>query len=49
MATVDNVIHLIRLNGGRVIGKTRLQKTAYLLESIGRGFSLEFDYHHYGP
>jgi uncharacterized protein len=49
MATVENVARMVRLNGGRIVGKTRLQKTAYFLEALGVGFGLEFDYHHYGP
>lgn len=35
--------------GGRIVGRTRLQKTAYLLEVAGLGEGFHFDYHHYGP
>ena len=45
----DVVVHLITLSGGEVIGKTRLQKEAYLLDQCGAGFALPFIYHHYGP
>jgi hypothetical protein len=32
-----------------MVGKTRLQKTVYLLEAKGLGFGIEFDYHKHGP
>lgn len=35
--------------GGRIVGRTRLQKTAYLLEAAELGEGFHFDYHHYGP
>lgn len=35
--------------GGELIGRVRLQKTAYLLERLGLGADLPFEYHHYGP
>lgn len=43
------VIGVVALNGGEMVGKTRLQKTLYLLESAGLGAGIDFDYHHYGP
>ena len=43
------VIGIVALNGGTMVGKTRLQKTLYLLESAGLGAGIDFDYHHYGP
>lgn len=46
---VDYVAVLIRLAGGQIVGKTRLQKIAYLLEAKALGFGLEFDYHNFGP
>lgn len=46
---VDYVGALIRLAGGQIVGKTRLQKIAYLLEAKDIGFGLDFDYHNYGP
>jgi len=49
MDTIDSVAALIRLAGGEVYGKTRLQKIAYLLEAKGVGLGLDFDYHNYGP
>lgn len=35
--------------GGRVVGRTRLQKIAYLLEVAGVGDGFHFEYRHYGP
>ena len=50
MDLVDYIGALVRLSGGEVVGKTRLQKIAYLLEVKNVGFDdIEFDYHNYGP
>ena len=49
MADVEAVARIVRLNGGQLVGKTRLQKSAYFLESLGVGFGLDFAYYHYGP
>jgi uncharacterized protein YwgA len=35
--------------GGRLVGRTRLQKIAYLLEVTGLGDGFSFHYRHYGP
>ena len=35
--------------GGRVVGRTRLQKVAYLLTVVGLEQGLVFKYKHYGP
>lgn len=35
--------------GGRVVGRTRLQKIAYLLTVAGLETDLSFSYKHYGP
>jgi uncharacterized protein len=43
------IAKVIRLNGGRIVGKTRLQKTVYFLEQLGVGFGFDFEYHYYGP
>ena len=32
-----------------MVGRTRLQKQAYLLTRCGADFRLPFTYHHYGP
>jgi uncharacterized protein YwgA len=49
MADVEAINRILRLNGGSLVGKTRLQKTAYFLEATGVGFGFDFEYHHYGP
>lgn len=43
------VTTLVSSNGGTIVGKTRLQKTVYLLKSSGIDLGFDFDYHHYGP
>lgn len=45
----EAVTALVVLNGGKIVGRTRLQKSVYLLESCGVDLGFEFDYHHYGP
>lgn len=49
MGTPESVKELIELAGGSLIGKTRLQKTVYLLEAKSVGFGFDFRYHYYGP
>ena len=49
MNAEDIVVNLIALHGGRLVGRTRLQKRAYLLHRCGANFKLSFVYHHYGP
>ncbi|MBY5798190.1 hypothetical protein [Rhizobium leguminosarum] len=43
------IADLVQLNGGRIVGKTRLQKTFYFLEACDLGLGLDFQYYHYGP
>lgn len=45
----QKVADIIRDAGGRIVGRTRLQKMAYLLELSGLGDGFLFEYHHYGP
>ena len=45
----DKAADIIRDAGGKVVGKTRLQKMAYLLEMSGLGCGFSFEYRHYGP
>lgn len=45
----DIVVNLIALNDGKLVGRTRLQKFAYLLHRCGANFDVPFVYHHYGP
>ena len=44
------VVNLILLNGGKLTGRTRLQKQAYLAHCCGADLhELDFIYHYYGP
>lgn len=43
------VAALVDAAGGTLIGRVRLQKTLYLLEQLGLGSEMPFEYHHYGP
>jgi uncharacterized protein len=45
----QRAVDLIADAGGTIIGRTRLQKLAYLLEATGLGEGFEFQYRHYGP
>lgn len=49
MDHINMVVGLVELNGGRMVGKTRLQKSVYLLGLCGIDLGFDFDYHHYGP
>lgn len=40
---------IVRDAGGHIVGRTRLQKIAYLLEVAGCGTGFPFRYKHYGP
>lgn len=43
------VATIVRDAGGRVVGRTKLQKIAYLLEVAGYGDGFRFAYKYYGP
>lgn len=45
----DKAAQIVRDAGGTVVGRTRLQKIAYLLEVTGLGHGFAFEYRHYGP
>ena len=45
----EKVRSIIADAGGQIVGRTKLQKIAYLLEVAGVGDNFHFDYHHYGP
>lgn len=49
MNEFQNAADIIREAGGRIVGRTRLQKIAYLLEATGLGSGFAFEYRHYGP
>ena len=40
----EAVREIVALSGGRLIGKTRLQKAGYLLELAGLGYGFDFSY-----
>jgi len=45
----DKVASIIADAGGKIVGRTRLQKMAYILELAGLGEGFNFNYKHYGP
>ena len=49
MTPDDIVVGLVALWGGKLLGRTRLQKGAYLLHCCGANLDLRFVYYHYGP
>ena len=46
---IEKITDIIRDAGGKIVGRTRLQKIACLLELAGLGEGFHFIYHHYGP
>jgi uncharacterized protein YwgA len=46
---VHKAADIVRAAGGRIVGRTRLQKLAYILELSGLGEGFPFQYYHYGP
>lgn len=42
-------VQIVSDAGGEVVGRTRIQKMAYLLELGGVGSGFKFSYKHYGP
>lgn len=49
LSDTQKVAAIIADAGGRVVGRTRLQKIAYLLTVTGFESGLTFKYKHYGP
>ena len=49
MKAEDIAVNLIKLSGGQIDGRTRIQKSAYLLDRCGAKTKLRFTYHYYGP
>lgn len=49
MAYIEDAAHIVQDAGGRIVGRTRLQKLAYLLEATGLGAGFSFDYRRFGP
>lgn len=48
-AEAQRAQEVIRDAGGRVVGRTRLQKIAYILTASGLDNTFSFSYKHYGP
>jgi hypothetical protein len=46
---IKKVADIIHDAGGKVVGRTRLQKLGFLLELSGLGEGFSFEYRHYGP
>lgn len=40
---------IVRDAGGELVGRTRLQKIAFLMQLAGFGDEFSFEYHHFGP
>ncbi len=49
MNAEEIVVGLVALNDKELVGRTRLQKTIYLLDRCGAEFGLPFEYYRYGP
>jgi uncharacterized protein YwgA len=45
----QKVADIVNDAGGKIVGRTKLQKLVYLLEVCGVGEGFEFEYRHYGP
>jgi uncharacterized protein YwgA len=45
----ENAAAIVRDAGGEIVGRTRLQKVAYLMELAGLGVGYRFKYRYYGP
>ena len=45
----EEVANIVHLNGGDIVGRTRLQKSLFLLDAQGIGLNLDYDYHNFGP
>lgn len=46
---LEEVVRIVSAAGGELVGRTRLQKTAFLLELTGLETGFPFHYKHYGP
>ncbi len=46
---MEELVRIVSAADGEIVGRTRLQKTAFLLELAGLGSGYEFKYKHYGP
>lgn len=49
VADRGRVADIVRIAGGQIVGRTRLQKVAYLMQVVGYPGGFPFEYYHYGP
>jgi uncharacterized protein YwgA len=49
MEREDIVAAIVSAAGGTLVGRVRLQKTAYFLDQLGLNSGFDYEYHHYGP
>lgn len=45
----DLVVDIVALSGGKLVGRTRLQKTVYLLDTVGLKSGASYYYYNFGP
>ncbi|ODR94056.1 hypothetical protein AUC70_10800 [Methyloceanibacter stevinii] len=45
----EKAVDIVRDAGGKIVGRTRLQKIAYVFELAGVGEGFSFTYHNFGP
>lgn len=46
---LNDAVRIVEDAGGTLVGRTRLQKVAYLAQLAGFGIGFDFEYRHYGP
>lgn len=50
MADISRVVvDVVALSGGSLVGRTRMQKTIYLLDVVGLGSGASYYYYNFGP
>jgi uncharacterized protein YwgA len=49
LSEAQRAAEIVRDAGGQIVGRTRLQKIAFILEAAGLGAGFQFRYKHYGP
>jgi uncharacterized protein YwgA len=47
--TFEDIASIVRDAGGRIVGRTKLQKITYILQEAGLVDGFDFEYYHYGP
>lgn len=49
MSLPELLVDVVALSGGRLVGRTRMQKTVYILDAKGLNSGAAYFYHNYGP